>query len=70
MKHIKNKKKLIKIKMLQDKFLEKLPDALSKDHNILDTLSNYYVILEKLSNDFNMLYKLSIYWTNCSMITI
>ena len=45
--------------MLFDKFSENLPDALSKDYNILDTLSNYYVILDKLSNDFNMLYKLS-----------
>ena len=57
MKHI-EKKKNIK-KMLVDKFSENLPDALSKDYNILDTLSNYYDILDKLSNDFNILYKLS-----------
>ena len=45
--------------MLLDKFSENLPDALSKDYNILDTLSNYYDVLDKLSNDFNILYKLS-----------
>ena len=35
--------------MLADKFSENLPNALSKDYNILDTLSNYYDILDKLS---------------------
>ena len=45
--------------MLPDKFSENLPDALSKDYNILDKLFNYYHIPDKLYNDFNMLYKLS-----------
>ena len=39
--------------MLPDKFLENLPDALSKDYNILDTLSNYYDILDKLSKSLS-----------------
>ena len=39
--------------MLLDKFSENLPDALSKDYNILDTLSNYYDILDKLSKSLS-----------------
>ena len=48
--------------MLPEIFSENLPEALSKDYNILDNyydildkLSNYYDILDKLSNDFNKL---------------
>ena len=39
--------------MLLHNFSDNLPNALSKDYNILDTLSNYYDVLDKLSKSLS-----------------